>query len=85
MLRLSQLAVIGETIFYALAGVLARKTLGHLPPQIAAAGMVTGSSLVMVTLAWMLEGSIDLVLQPTTWAAIGYYAIIARALAYLLY
>ena len=82
---LGQLAVIGGTISYALAGVLARKMLGHLPPQIAAAGMVTGSSLVMVPLAWILEGPIDLALQPTTWAAIGYYAIIATALAYLLY
>jgi drug/metabolite transporter (DMT)-like permease len=82
---LGQLAVIGGTMSYALAGVWARKTLGHLPPQIAAAGMVTGASIVMIPLAWMVEGPITLALQPATWMAIGYYAVIATALAYLLY
>ena len=82
---LGQLAVIGGTVSYALAGVWARKKLGHLPPQIAAAGMVTGASLVMIPLAWMAEGPISLTLQPDTWVAIGYYAVIATALAYLLY
>jgi drug/metabolite transporter (DMT)-like permease len=82
---LGQLAVIGGTMSYALAGVWARKTLGHLPPQIAAAGMVTGSSLVMIPAAWFIEGPISLSLEPRTWIAIGYYAVIATALAYLLY
>ena len=82
---LGQLAVIGGTVSYALAGVWARRTLGHLPPQIAAAGMVTGSSVVMIPLAWMVEGPISLQLLPATWAAIGYYAVIATAVAYLLY
>ncbi len=82
---LGQLAVIGGTISYALAGVWARKTLGGLPPQIAAAGMVTGSSLVMIPLAWIVEGPISLSLQTDTWVAIGYYAVVATAVAYLLY
>ncbi len=82
---LGQLAVIGGTISYALAGVWARKTLGGLSPQVAAAGMLTGSSLITLPLAWIVEGPISLSLQPQTWAAIGYYAAIATALAYLLY
>ncbi len=82
---LGQLAVIGGTISYALAGVWARKTLSHLPPQIAAAGMVTGASLIMVPMAWAVEGPISLALEPRTWMAIGYYAIAATAVAYLLY
>ena len=82
---LGQLAVIGGTISYALAGVWARKTLGHLKPQVAAAGMVTGASLVTIPLAWTLEGPISLDLAPQTWAAIGYYAVVATAIAYLLY
>lgn len=82
---LGQLAVIGGTISYALAGVWARKTLKSLPPQVAAAGMLTGSSVVMVPVAWWFEGPLTLVLLPQTWAAIGYYAIIATAVAYLLY
>lgn len=82
---LGQLAVIGGTISYALAGVWARKTLSHLPPQIAAAGMVTGASLIMIPMAWIIEGPISLDLEPRTWIAIGYYAIAATAVAYLLY
>ena len=82
---LGQLAVIGGTISYALAGVWARKTLGGLKPQVAAAGMLTGSSLMTIPAAWIVEGPISLTLHPQTWAAIAYYAIIATAFAYLLY
>ncbi len=82
---LGQLAVIGGTISYALAGVWARKMMGGLTPQVAAAGMLTGSSLITIPAAWFIEGPISLTLQPDTWAAIAYYAIIATAVAYLLY
>ncbi len=82
---LGQLAVIGGTISYALAGVWARKMLGGLTPQMAAAGMLTGSSLITLPAAWIIEGPINLQLTPQTWAAIAYYAIIATAVAYLLY
>jgi drug/metabolite transporter (DMT)-like permease len=82
---LGQLAVIGGTISYALAGVWARKTLGHLKPQVAAAGMLTGASLITLPAAWIIEGPITLSLQPQTWAAITYYAVVATAIAYILY
>lgn len=81
----AQLAVVGGTLSYALAGVWARKSMSHLRPQVAAAGMVTGASLVMIPMAWVLEGPMTLHLAPVTWLAIGYYAIVATALAYLLY
>jgi drug/metabolite transporter (DMT)-like permease len=82
---LGQLAVIGGTISYALAGVWARKTLGHLKPQVASAGMLTGASIVTIPAAWIVEGPISLALEPQTWAAIGYFAIVATAIAYILY
>ncbi|PJI91943.1 drug/metabolite transporter (DMT)-like permease [Yoonia maricola] len=82
---LGQLAVIGGTISYALAGVWARKRLGHLKPQVAAAGMLTGASIMTLPVAWAFEGPITLSLQPQTWAAIAYYAIVATAIAYMLY
>lgn len=82
---MGQLAVIGGTISYALAGVWAKKMMFGLSPHIAAAGMLTGSSVVMVPFALLFEGPIRFDLQPATWAAIGYYAMIATALAYLLY
>ncbi|UWQ97935.1 DMT family transporter [Rhodobacteraceae bacterium S2214] len=82
---LGQLAVIGGTISYALAGVWAKKRLVGLSPHVAAAGMLTGSSVIILPLALIYEGPIRFDLQPVTWAAIGYYALIATALAYLLY
>ena len=82
---LAQLAVLAGTFSYALAGAWARATLGHLSPQVAAAGMLTGSALVMLPTAWIFEGPLTLALQPDTWAAIAYYAVAATALAYLLY
>ena len=82
---LAQLAVIAGTLSYALAGSWARKTLTGLPPQVAAAGMLTGASLVTLPLAHFVEGPMTLALQPGTLIAIGYYALIATAGAYLLY
>lgn len=82
---LAQLAVLAATVCYALAGVWARKRLGGLAPQVAAAGMLTASTLIMLPLAWVIEGPIRLDLQPRTFMAIGYYTLGATALAYLLY
>lgn len=82
---LAQLAVLAGTLSYAFAGVWARKWLTGLPPQVAAAGMLTASTLIMVPLAWIVDGPIRLDLAPRTLAAITYYAVAATALAYLLY
>ncbi|MEM8653897.1 MAG: DMT family transporter [Pseudomonadota bacterium] len=82
---LAQLAIIAGTISYALAGVWARRFLGDLPPQVAAAGMLTGSTVITVPLAWHVDGPITLALQTDTIIAIAYYAIVATAGAYLLY
>lgn len=82
---LAQLAVLGGTLSYALAGVWARKMLSDQPPQVAAAGMVTGAAVVIIPLAWLVEGPITLDLAPRTLTAIAYYALLGTALAYLLY
>ncbi|MEO1177789.1 MAG: DMT family transporter [Pseudomonadota bacterium] len=82
---IAQLAVIAGTISYALAAVWGRKRLGGLAPQVAAAGMLTASMLITVPLALVVEGPISLKLETSTILAIGYYAIIATAGAYLLY
>ena len=82
---LAQLAVTAGTVSYALAGVWARKLLWDQTPQLAAAGMVTGSALIVIPLAWVVEGPMTLDLAPRTLWAIGYYALGATALAYLLY
>ena len=82
---LAQLAILGGTVSYALASAFARRFLGRLSPQVAAAGMLTGASIMTLPLAWVVEGPMTLALQTDTLLAIGYYAIIATAGAYLLY
>ncbi len=82
---LAQLAVIGGAISYAFASAWARKTLSGLPPTLAAAGMLSASTLVMLPLAWTIEGPPDLALEPRTILAIAYYSVMATAVAYLLY
>ena len=82
---LAQLAVIGGTVAYAVAGVWARKNLVGMPPQLAAAGMLTGATVIMLPLVYFVEGLPTFDLLPRTLVAIGYYAVIATAAAYLLY
>jgi len=82
---LAQLAILAGTLSYALGGAWARRTMGGLPPMVAAAGMLSGASLVMIPAAWTIDGPITLDLAPRTQLAIGYYAVIATAFAYVLY
>ncbi len=82
---LAQLAVIGGTVSYAFAGSWARARLKEVSPIVSAAGMLTGSTIVMLPLTLVVEGSFPMALEPRTWGAIAYYAIAATAFAYLLY
>ncbi len=82
---IAQLAVLAGTLSYALAASWARATLAGLRPQVAAAGMLTGSSILVVPAAFYIDGTPTIALQPQSILAIGYYAIIATAFAYLLY
>lgn len=82
---LAQLAVLGGTVSYAFAGAWARLRLTRLHPVIAAAGMLTASSVIALPAAWIVEGPISLDLRSETWLAIVYYAGAATAGAYLLY
>ncbi|GGH25509.1 EamA-like transporter family protein [Cribrihabitans marinus] len=81
----AQLAVLGGAFSYACASVWARLNLGGLPPLVAAAGMLTGSTLLIVPATLLVDGVPSLALAPATWAAIGYYGLVATAGAYLLY
>ncbi|WP_170760278.1 DMT family transporter [Ruegeria lacuscaerulensis] len=81
----AQLAIIAGTVSYALAGAWARTALSDLPPIVAAAGMLTASTLLILPITLMADGMPALNLPLTTWAAIAYYSLIATAGAYLLY
>ena len=82
---LPQLALVAAAISYALSAVFARRMLGGLPPQVAAAGMLTGSSLLMLPTALWIDGPPVLTHGAQVWGALGYLAIISTAGAYLLY
>jgi drug/metabolite transporter (DMT)-like permease len=81
----AQWAIIGGAFSYALAGAWARVRLSHLPPQLAAAGMLTGSTLLLIPAALVIDGVPRFDLAPATLVAIAYYALCATAGAYLLY
>lgn len=82
---LAQLAVLTGTVFYALASAWARARLGGVAPQIAAAGMLSGASLILLPAAWLIDGPVSFDLTLRTWGAIGYLTVIATAGAFLLY
>ncbi len=82
---LAQLAVIGGTLSYAFAAAWARKTMQGLSPQVSAAGMLTGSSLILLPAAILIDGLPQIPALPRTYAAIAYFSIIGTAMAYLLY
>lgn len=82
---LGQLAVLGAALSYAFASVWGRRMLGGIRPTVAAAGMLTGSTLLAAPLAWGIEGAPSLALSREGWAAIAYMAGFATAGAYLLY
>lgn len=82
---LSQLAIIGAALSYALAGAWARGTMQGLSPQVSAAGMTICASVIMIPLALQVDGVPDFDYATTTWGAIIYSSVFATALAYLLY
>jgi drug/metabolite transporter (DMT)-like permease len=79
-----QAAVLGAAFLYAWAAIFARR-FKQLDPVVVAAGMLTGSTLVMVPLAFVLERPWSL--EPTllTWGALLGLSAISTALAYIIY
>lgn len=82
---LAQLAVVGASLSYALSGSFARRAFGGTAPEVAAAGMLAGASLVMIPAALVLDGWPDRVWSPSVFGAIAYLAVVASALAYLIF
>ncbi len=81
----AQIAVLAGALSYAMASSWARLKLSNLPPQVAAAGMLTGSTVVMIPVALIVDGPVAFDLKPATWAGIAYASLVATAGAYLLY
>ncbi|MEL6793758.1 MAG: DMT family transporter [Pseudomonadota bacterium] len=82
---LGQIAVLGAALSYAFAGVWAKTQMQGLTPTVSAAGMLTGSSVIMGVLALAVEGTPDLTLTWTTIGALAYCATFGTVVTYLLY
>jgi drug/metabolite transporter (DMT)-like permease len=82
---LGQVAVLGGALSYAFAGVWARKKLAGQKPIVSAASMLTGSSLLMLPVAWLAEGPPTTTFTAETIGAIIYMSIFGSAAAYILY
>jgi drug/metabolite transporter (DMT)-like permease len=54
---LAQLAILGASLSYACAGLLGRVLTMGVEPEVAGAGMLLGSSLVMVPAALLIDGA----------------------------
>ncbi len=81
----AQLAILGASLSYAVAGTWGRFASRGVEPLVAAAGMLTGSSLLMLPAAWLLDGAPDGAWTWPTWAALAYLAVICSAVAYLIF
>ncbi|MGB0798524.1 MAG: DMT family transporter, partial [Planktomarina sp.] len=82
---LAQIAVLGSSLAYALAGVWAKLNLSNQPPQMNALGMVTGSVIWMIPLVLIIDGVPEMSHRPAVWGALLGLAVICTALAYQLY
>ena len=82
---LAQLAIITGTLSYACASAWARKMLHGISPVVAAAAMLTSATVFTIPVAIFAEGPPNFALSAITWISISYYAVIATAIAYLLY
>lgn len=81
---LAQIAILGSSLSYGLAGSWGRRMLGGIDSQTSATLMLTCSSLVMLPLALLVDGVPQAVPGWPAIAAIGYISVIATGLAFIL-
>lgn len=83
--NLAQLAILGAAFSYSFASVWGKLALKGNAPEVNAFGMVTASVFIMAPLAFIFEGAPDLALSTGVWASLLAIALLATAIAYLLY
>jgi drug/metabolite transporter (DMT)-like permease len=82
---MAQLSLLGACLSYAVAAVWARAKIKGIHPIMAATGMLTGSSIIMVPLALYVDGPLTYNLLPVTLVSMAFLSVPATAIAYLLY
>ncbi|MCD4678461.1 MAG: DMT family transporter [Desulfobacula sp.] len=79
-----QAAVLSAALLYAFAAIFGRR-FKDIDPVVVAAGMLTGSTIIMIPLAFMIEQPLALDPAPVTWAALFGLSAVSTALAYIIY
>ncbi|QSP95530.1 DMT family transporter [Marinobacter salinisoli] len=84
---LPQLAILGATLSYAFAKSFGRRFSGMgVPALVIATGQVTASALIMLPMAWVMEGTDALIAASlASWSAVICLALLSTSLAYVLY
>ncbi|MDN2583732.1 DMT family transporter [Aquibium sp. ELW1220] len=81
----AKLFLVGASLSYAFAFILAKRITG-LPPQLVAAGQLTASTAVMLPVALLVDGGQGLATASLgAWSAVLGLALLATAFAYILY
>ena len=81
---IGQVAVLAASLLYAFAAIFGRR-FKTLDPVVVAAGMLTGSTMIMIPVAFVFEQPFGLAPTAVTWAAMGGLALVSTALAYIIY
>ncbi|MCG8636003.1 MAG: DMT family transporter [Desulfobacterales bacterium] len=81
---IGQVAVLVASLLYAFAAIFGRR-FKALDPVVVAAGMLTGSTMIMIPVAFVFEQPFGLAPTAVTWAAMGGLALVSTALAYIIY
>ncbi len=81
---LGQLAVLGAAFSYSCAGIYGRR-FKQLLPVVAAAGMLIGTTMMMLPLTLLLEQPWTLKPNIVTWAALLSLGLFSTAIAFLIY
>ncbi len=82
---LAQTAVLGAALSYACAGIFGRRFAGT-PPLVTAAGQLTGTTLMMLPLALVIDRAWTLPAPALgTWGALAALALLSTAAAYVIY
>ena len=82
--NMAEIAVLLAAVSYAAAGIWGRR-LRELPIEVAAAGMLGGSTLLLLPLALLLEHPWHISPTPASLAALAALGALSTAVAYLLY
>lgn len=86
MALLPQVAMLGAAISYALSGAYGRRfgKMG-IDPMVAATGMLSASSLMLLPLALAIDGPPGPDVAPTVWMAVAMLGILCTGFAYVLF